>query len=62
METILSVVLYCKTWSPVLREEYRLRVFENRILMRILGHKMGENKGWRSIHSEELHTLYRSSW
>jgi dolichol kinase len=37
---ILLVVLYgCKTWSPTLREEHRLRVFENRVLRRILGPK-----------------------
>jgi hypothetical protein len=35
---ILPVALYgCETWSPTLREEHRLRVFENRVLMRIFG-------------------------
>jgi hypothetical protein len=34
--TILPVVLYvCETWSLILREEYRLRVFENKVLRRI---------------------------
>jgi len=35
---ILSVVLYgCETWSPILREEHRLRAFENRVLRKIFG-------------------------
>jgi hypothetical protein len=37
---ILPVVLYgCETWSLTLREEYRLRVFENMVLRRIFGKK-----------------------
>jgi hypothetical protein len=37
------VVLYgCETWSQTLREEYRLRVFENRVLRRIFGQKRDE--------------------
>jgi hypothetical protein len=37
---ILPVVLYgCETWSLTLREEYRLRVFENRVLRKIFGLK-----------------------
>jgi hypothetical protein len=36
---ILSVVLYgCETWSLILREEHRLRVFENRVLREIFGY------------------------
>ena len=58
---ILPVVLYgCKTWSITLREECRLRVFENRILKRIFGPKRDENGEWRRLHNEELHSLYRS--
>ena len=58
----LAVVLYdCETWSLTLREESRLRVFENRILRRIFGPKRDENGEWRRIHSEELHSLYRSA-
>jgi hypothetical protein len=35
---ILPVVLYgCETWSLTLREEYRLKVFEKRVLRRIFG-------------------------
>ena len=57
---ILLVVLYgCETWSLTLREESRLRVFENRILRRIFGPKGDENGEWRRLHNEELHTLYR---
>ena len=58
---ILPVVLYgCETWSLTLREESRLRVFENRILRRIFGPKRDENGEWRKLHNEELHSLYRS--
>jgi len=43
---ILSVVLYgCETWSLTLREERRLRVFENRVLRRIFGPNMDELTG-----------------
>ena len=39
---ILAVVLYgCETWSLTLREERRLRVFENRVLRRIFGPRIG---------------------
>jgi hypothetical protein len=59
---ILPVVLYgCETWSLTLREEYRLRVFENRVLRRIFGPKRDEVMGeWRKLHSGELHNLYSS--
>ena len=50
----------CETWSLTLREESRLRVFENRILRRIFGSKRDENGEWRRLHNEELHSLYRS--
>ena len=40
-----------------LREESRLRVFENRILRRIFGPKREENGEWRRLYSEELHSL-----
>jgi hypothetical protein len=40
---ILPVVLYgCETWSLTLREEHKLRVFENRVLRRIFGSKRVE--------------------
>jgi hypothetical protein len=59
---ILPVVLYrCETWSLTLREEHRLRVFENRVLWRILGPKRDEVTGeWRKLHNEELRDLYSS--
>jgi hypothetical protein len=59
---ILPVVLYgCETWSLTLREEYRLKVFENRVLRRIFGPKRDEVMGdWRKLHSGELHNLYSS--
>jgi hypothetical protein len=59
---ILPVVLYvCETWSLTLREEHRLRVFENRDLRRIFGPKRDEVTGeWRKVHNEELHNLYSS--
>jgi hypothetical protein len=44
--TTLPVVLYgCKTWSLTLREEHRLRVFQNRVLKRIFGPKRDEVTG-----------------
>jgi hypothetical protein len=60
--TILPVVLYrCETWYLTLREEHRLRVFENRVLRIIFGPKMDEVTGeWRKLHNEELHNLYSS--
>jgi hypothetical protein len=59
---ILPAVLYgCETWSLTLREEHRLRVFENSVLRRIFGPKMDEVIGeWRKLHNEELHILYSS--
>jgi hypothetical protein len=58
----LAVVLYgCETWSLMLREEHWLRMFENRVLRRILGRKRDEVTGeWRKLHNEELHKLYSS--
>jgi hypothetical protein len=51
----------CETWSLILREEHRLRVFENRALRRIFGPKRDEETGdWRKLHNEELHNLYSS--
>ena len=58
--TILPVVLYgCETWSLPLREERRLRVFENRVLRRVFGPRRDEVTGeWRKLHNEELNDLY----
>jgi hypothetical protein len=57
---ILPVVLYgCKAWSLTLRDEHRLRVFENRVLRRIFGPKRDEvMECWRKLHNEELRDLY----
>jgi hypothetical protein len=47
--------------SLTLREEHRLRVFENRVLRRIFGPTRDEvTGGWRKLHNEELHGLYSS--
>ena len=53
-------VLYgCETWSLTLREEHRLRVFENRVSRRVFGPKRDEVTGeWRKLHNEELRDLY----
>ena len=50
----------CEAWSLTLREECRLRIFENRILRRIFGAKRDENGEWIKLHNEELHNLYHS--
>jgi hypothetical protein len=57
---ILPAVLYgCETWSLTLREERRLRVFENRVLGRVFGSKSDEVTGeWRKLYNEELNNLY----
>jgi hypothetical protein len=59
---ILPLVLYgCETWSLTLREEHRLRVFENRMLRRIFGPKRDQATGeWRKFYNEELRDLYSS--
>jgi hypothetical protein len=59
---ILPVVLYgCETWPLTLREEHRLRVFEDRVLRKIFGPKGNEVTGeWRKLHNEELRDLYSS--
>jgi hypothetical protein len=59
---IQPVVFYgCETWSFILREERRLRVFGNKVLRRIFGPKREEvTWGWRKLHNEELYDLYSS--
>jgi len=59
---ILPVVLYgCEAWSLTLREERKLRVFENMVLRRIFGRRRDEVTGeWRRLHNEELNDLYSS--
>jgi hypothetical protein len=57
---ILPVVLYgCEIRSLTLREERRLRVFENRVLKRVFGPKRDElRREWRKLNNEELNDLY----
>jgi len=57
--TILPVVLYgSKTWSLLLREKLRLRVFENKVLRRNFGLKKDETSGeWVKLHNKELYDL-----
>jgi len=57
----LPVVLYgCETWSLTLREERKLRLFENMVLRNIFGRRRVEVTGeWRRLHNEE-HDLYSS--
>jgi hypothetical protein len=59
---ILPVVLYgCETWSLILRDERKLRVFENMVLRRKFGPRRDEVTGdWRRLHNEELNDLYSS--
>jgi hypothetical protein len=59
---IVTAILYgCETWSLTLREEHRLRVFENRVLTRLFRPRRDEGTGrWRKLHNEELHDLYSS--
>jgi hypothetical protein len=58
---ILPIVLYgCKTWSLILKEDYRLWVFENRVLRRIFRPKGEEDGSWRKLYNDELHSLYSS--
>ena len=51
----------CETWSLTLRDECRLRVFENRVLRRVFGPKRDEVTGeWIKLHNEELNDMYPS--
>jgi hypothetical protein len=55
---IISVQNIGETWSLTLREERKLRVFENRVLRKIFGPKRDEVTGeWRKLHNEELNDL-----
>jgi len=56
------VILYgYETWSLALREERRLRVFENRVMRRVFGSQRVKVTGeWRKLHNEELNDLYCS--
>jgi hypothetical protein len=55
---IIEVILFI-VWSLTLREKHRLRVFENRVLRKILECKRDQEiGGWRKLHNEKLHNLY----
>jgi hypothetical protein len=41
-----------------LREEQNLRVFENRVLRKVFGPTIREDRLWRRLHNDELHSLY----
>jgi hypothetical protein len=56
---ILPVLYGYETWSLTLREERRLRVFENRVLRRMFGPK--GSGVWRKLHNDELNDLHCSS-
>jgi hypothetical protein len=60
--TILPIVLYaCETWLLTLREERKLRVFENMVLRRIFGPRRNKLTGeWRRLHNKELNDFYSS--
>jgi hypothetical protein len=62
MEFRLDYLDYgCETWLLTLREERKLRVFENMVLRRIFGPRRDEITGkWRRLHNEELNDLYSS--
>jgi hypothetical protein len=61
-DVCVSHFLYgSETWSLTLREENRLRVFENRVLRRIFRPKRNEMTGeWRKLHNEGLRDSYSS--
>jgi hypothetical protein len=55
---ILLVLYGCDTWSLTLKEERRLRVFENRILRNVFGPKIQETaERWRNLHNDELRNV-----
>jgi hypothetical protein len=57
----MKIRIYKTIILPTVREEHKLRVFENRVLRRIFGPKRdGETGGWRKLHNEVLHNLYSS--
>ena len=57
---MLNIINECETWSLTLREEHRLRVFENRMLKIFGPRRDGVTGKWRKLHSEELNDLNSS--
>ena len=61
IEFFVLILYGCETWSLTLREERKLRVFENMVLRRIFGPRRDEVMWeWRRLHNEELNDLYCS--
>jgi hypothetical protein len=52
--TIIVALYECETWSLTLREERRLRVFENRVLIIFWPKRDELTEEWRKLHNEEL--------
>jgi hypothetical protein len=63
VENFANLNVVCKTWSLILREEHRMRMFENRVLRRIFGQKRDEmmGRGWRKLYNKKISDLYSSS-
>ena len=58
---ILPVILYgCENWSLTLKEERRLRVFENRVLRIFVPKRDEVAREWRKLNNEELNDMYCS--
>jgi hypothetical protein len=58
---LLAVFYECETWSLTLREDRKLRVFENRVLRELFGPKRDDVAGdWRRLHNQELDDMYFS--
>jgi hypothetical protein len=58
----MKIIIYKTIWPLTLREQHRLKVFENRVLRRIFGPKRDEVTGeWGKLHNEELRDLCPSS-
>ena len=61
MYIFTNTIMYVISWSLTLREERKLRVFENMVLRRIFGSRRDEVTGkWSRLHNEELNDLYSS--
>jgi hypothetical protein len=59
--TIIFPVVLCGCETCCLTLEHKLRVFKNRVLRKIFGHKREEVRGdWRKLFTEDLHDLYLS--
>jgi hypothetical protein len=60
-EFVFMVLYGWESWSLILKEEHKPRVFENRVLRRLFGQRRdGMAEGWINRHDDELHNLYSS--